>query len=105
MTGGSGRFDTLVMREFGARVYCKGGAEAVHCAALPELGLGIALKIDDGAARASQAALAAVLLRLLPRRDDAAHARLAALAEPTLRNCNGSEVGRIAAAPPLRGLH
>ena len=44
---GSGRFDTVVMRHFGPRVFCKVGAEGVYCAALPELGLGVALKIDD----------------------------------------------------------
>lgn len=52
MVGGTGRFDTEVMQAFGARVFAKGGAEGVHCAALPELGLGIAVKCEDGAGRA-----------------------------------------------------
>ena len=42
----SGRLDGRVMAHFGERVFCKVGAEGVYCAALPELGLGVALNID-----------------------------------------------------------
>ncbi len=45
-------------------VAVKGGAEGVYVAILPKLGFGIALKIDDGAARASEAAIAALLVHL-----------------------------------------
>ena len=31
--------------------FAKGGAEGVHCAALPALGIGIAVKVDDGTKR------------------------------------------------------
>jgi L-asparaginase II len=48
MVAGTGRFDTRVMECLGERVFCKVGAEGVYCAALPERGLGVALKIDDG---------------------------------------------------------
>ena len=45
----------------GERVFCKVGAEGVYCAALPERGLGVAIKIDDGNnARAAEVAMAAV---------------------------------------------
>jgi L-asparaginase II len=40
------------------------GAEGVHVAVVPELGLGLALKIDDGAARAADFVLQAALLKL-----------------------------------------
>jgi L-asparaginase II len=71
MVAGTGRFDTRVMQHFGERVFCKVGAEGVHCAALPELGLGVAIKMDDGNnARACEVAQAAVLQRLL-KQDDA----------------------------------
>ena len=43
------------MQLFGARVFVKTGAEGVYCGALPEQGLGIAIKCDDGAGRAAQA--------------------------------------------------
>jgi L-asparaginase II len=65
-----GRFDTRVMERLGERVFCKVGAEGVHCAALPELGLGVAIKMDDGNnARACEVVLAALLQRLLPLAD------------------------------------
>ncbi len=95
----SGRLDGRVMAHFGQRVYCKVGAEGVYCAALPELGLGIALKMDDGNnARACEVAMAALLAALLPL-NDADAAVLAPLADVPLSNWNGIEVGRLRAAP------
>ena len=63
---GTGRFCTEIMQLFGARVFVKTGAEGVYCGALPEQGLGIALKCDDGAGRAAQAIMAAMIARFLP---------------------------------------
>lgn len=102
-TSGSGKFDTRVMEHFGNRVYCKVGAEGVHCAALPELGLGIAVKMDDGnTSRACEVVLAALLQQLLPPADaDASF--LATLADQALRNRRDLEVGRLQAAPALAG--
>jgi L-asparaginase II len=91
---GTGRFCTGTMQLFGERVFVKTGAEGVYCAALPQQGFGIALKCDDGASRAAQAIIAAVIARFLPL---AASERAAVerLAEPVLRNWNGFEVGQI----------
>jgi L-asparaginase II len=98
MVAGSGRFDTRVMQALGERVFCKVGAEGVHCAALPELGLGVAIKMDDGNnARAVEIVMAAVIRRLLPLEGEAA-ALLQSLADVPLRNWNGIEVGRLQAA-------
>jgi L-asparaginase II len=99
---GSGRFDTRLMERLGARVFCKVGAEGVHCAALPELGLGVAVKMDDGnTARACEVVLAALVERLLPLADaDAALVR--GLSDVQLKNWNGLEVGRLRATPSLR---
>jgi L-asparaginase II len=98
MVAGSGRFDTRVMEVFGERVFCKLGAEGVHCAALPELGLGVAVKIDDGNnSRASEVVMAALLRRLLPL-EDAQAALLAELTDVRMVNWNGIEVGRLQAA-------
>lgn len=100
--GGTGRFDTRVMERLGERVFCKVGAEGVHCAALPELGLGVAVKMDDGNnSRACEVVLAALLQRLLPL-DDADAGFVHGLSDLTLRNWNGLEVGRLAAATALR---
>ena len=102
MVAGSGRFDMRVMQHFGTRVFCKVGAEGVHCAALPELGLGVAIKMDDGnTARACEVVQAALLQRLL-RQDDADATLLASLSDIVLKNWNGIEVGRLQAAPVLR---
>jgi L-asparaginase II len=91
---GTGRFCTEIMQLFGARVFVKTGAEGVYCGALPELGLGIAVKCDDGAARAAQAIMAALIARFLPL-DAAQHASLAVYTRPVLRNWNGFEVGSL----------
>ena len=96
LVSGSGRFATVVMEETGGGILLKGGAEGVYCAALPHLGLGIALKIDDGAARAAEVAIAAIL-RHLGALDDASWRSLAPLCRPTLKNWNGIEVGTIRA--------
>jgi L-asparaginase II len=102
MVAGSGRFDTRVMERFGERVFCKVGAEGVHCAALPTLGLGVAVKMDDGNnARACEVVMAALLRRLLAP-EGAEAALLDGLADLPLRNWNGIEVGRLRAAPGLR---
>jgi len=59
---------------------------------LPEQGLGIAVKCDDGAARAAEVTMAALIARLLPMRADE-RAALARFVQPPLRNWNGREVG------------
>ena len=62
LVAGQGRFETLMMEAASKSVMVKGGAEGVFAAALPPLGLGIAIKIDDGAKRAAEVAMAALLL-------------------------------------------
>src|SRR5215218_5785527 len=63
---GTGRFCTEIMTLLGLRAMVKTGAEGVFCGALPEQGLGIALKCQDGATRAAQVAMAAIVARFLP---------------------------------------
>ena len=98
---GTDRFCTEMMQLFGERVFVKTGAEGVYCAALPQQGLGIALKSDDGASRASQAIMAAVIMRFLPL-TASERAALSRFVEPCLRNWNGFEVGRVQATDALR---
>lgn len=102
MVGGTGRFDTRVMEHFGERVFCKVGAEGVYCAALPSLGLGVAVKMDDGnTARACEVVMAALLARLLPLAESEA-GFVHSLADVALVNWNGIEVGRLRAADVLQ---
>lgn len=96
MVAGTGRFDTRVMGLFGERVFIKTGAEGVYCGAIPELGLGIALKCDDGAGRASEVAMAALIARLLPMSGMEA-AEFTPMRESALKNWSGIEVGRVRA--------
>jgi L-asparaginase II len=61
--GGTDRFDTLVTERAVGKVLVKGGAEGVCAGALLDRGLGFAVKIDDGAKRAAETAMAALLAR------------------------------------------
>lgn len=63
LVAGTGHLDTLVMEAFGGRVMQKGGAEGVQCGAIRDKGWGYALKCDDGNMAASQAMVAALLLK------------------------------------------
>jgi L-asparaginase II len=100
LVAGTGRFCTAVMEHFRARVFVKTGAEGVFCAALPEQGLGIAIKCDDGATRAAEVMMAAMIARHLPL-GAADGALIERLQLPVLRNWNGREVGRLQPAAAL----
>lgn len=97
LVAGEGRFDTITMRALAPAIFVKGGAEGVHCAALPGRGLGVALKVDDGAKRGVERALSEVLAALLPE----ARSALADQLEGELLNWRGISVGRIVASPAL----
>ena len=102
MVGGTDRFDTRVMERLGERVFCKVGAEGVFCAAFPQRGLGVAIKIDDGNnARACEVAMAAAIEASVDP-GDADATFLRSLSDVTLRNWNGIEVGALRATPALR---
>jgi L-asparaginase II len=64
MMAGTGRFCTRVNSAAPGVVQIKSGAEGVCCAMLPTLGLGVALKMWDGAGRACEVAMAAILAHL-----------------------------------------
>jgi L-asparaginase II len=99
---GSGRFDTKVMQRLGERVFCKVGAEGVFCAALPEQGLGVAIKVDDGNnARAAEVVMAAAIEALVRLSDDE-RVFMRGLSDVTLKNWNGIEVGALRATAELR---
>jgi L-asparaginase II len=97
LVAGEGRFDTIAMQALAPEFFVKGGAEGVHCAALPGLGLGVALKIDDGAKRATERVLAEVIAAYLPSAESALAEQLGG----EVLNWRGITVGRIAPAPAL----
>jgi len=61
---GEGRYASGLIAASGGRVIAKGGAEGVVCAALPDRGLGIAVKCDDGSARGAHMIMTGVLQAL-----------------------------------------
>lgn len=91
---GTDRADTALMLAAPGRIMVKIGAEGVYCGAVPELGLGFALKCDDGAGRAVEA-IVARLLAILLRGDGELAAKFEAMANPSFRNWNGIEVGSV----------
>ena len=97
---GTDRADTRMMELGKGRVFTKTGAEGVFCAALPEHGLGIALKCDDGATRAAETMVASVLAGLL-KDDEELASGLRRIASPILKNWNGIEVGAVRPAGAL----
>ncbi len=64
LVAGETRACTNLMRAMGGKVAIKTGAEAVFVAILPEKKLGVAVKIVDGATRASECAIASILVGL-----------------------------------------
>ncbi len=91
---GTGRPDTTLMQDSGFPGIAKGGAEGFFALSIPGKGLGIAIKIDDGAYRATSVAASAVLgqLGVLDRE---AMSRLKAIANPRIRSLGGIQVGEI----------
>jgi len=61
MVAGSGQLDTVLLEATGGRVLAKVGAEAAYAAVDLDSGIGLALKVVDGAPRARGAALLAAL--------------------------------------------
>ncbi|MTI42622.1 asparaginase [Roseibium hamelinense] len=94
MVAGAGRFCTEVMEAFRGRVFVKTGAEGVFCAAIPELGYGVALKCDDGGTRGAEVMMATVLERMLELNEDEAKA-IDRQVNPPVKTRRGAIVGDI----------
>lgn len=99
MMAGTGRFCTRINEALPGVAQIKTGAEGVFCGMLPTLGLGIAIKMWDGAARASEVAMATLLAHLgvLPgaRREELLH--------PPVKNVVGLLVGEMRPAKSWLG--
>jgi L-asparaginase II len=99
MMAGTGAFGTRINAALPGVAEIKGGAEGVFCGMLPGLGLGVALKMWDGAGRASEIAMATLLnhLGVLPadQRDEILH--------PPVRNVVGLLVGEMRPAKSWLG--
>ena len=91
---GTKRACTRLMKTAPGRIFAKTGAEGVFCAAIPEKGIAIALKCEDGATRAAEAMVAATLARFF-RDEPELHAALMAQANHSMHNWNGIHVGDV----------
>jgi len=87
---GSERHCTKVMQAYGGQVACKTGAEGVFGAAIPHLGLGIALKALDGNSRAAEVALNVLLDHLNLQPTEAVFEQ-----HSKLHNCNKLHVSSV----------
>jgi L-asparaginase II len=94
LVGGSDRFDSAIIEATEGRVIAKIGAEGVHSVAIIDEGIGIAVKVEDGAQRAQFPAVISVLQHFgaLPRD---LPPRLAEFSRRPLRNTRGEVVGEV----------
>ena len=99
LVAGEGRACTDLIRACNGKAVVKTGAEGVFAAILPEAGVGIAVKIDDGSTRGSHAATAALLARYGAL--DRGHPTYQIYADAPLLNRREIDCGRIKAADIL----
>jgi len=94
LVSGTGRFDAAFMPALKGRIASKSGAEGVWAAVVPDRGLGLAVKAEDGTGRAAEVGMIE-LMRRLGILDAAELDAVAKLAHPTLSNRAGRMVGEI----------
>lgn len=99
LVAGEGRACTRLMRAMNGKVAIKTGAEGYFIAILPEQRMGVALKIDDGATRASECAIAQILVKIGAL--DPNHPEALAFTNGPILNHRNIETGHLRAAPKL----
>ena len=88
----------LVARMTDGQVICKSGAEGYFIAVVRNRGLGVALKIADGASRASMVAICAVLQRIGALSNGHGD-QLHALLSPPVLDSRGRPAGMLRPSP------
>lgn len=99
LVAGKGRACTRLMQAAGNGVAVKTGAEGYFTAILPEQKLGVALKITDGTTRASECAMAQILVKLGALAAD--HPTALSYTNAPIKNWDGLATGYMRAAPAL----
>jgi L-asparaginase II len=104
LIAGTGRLCTDLMQSWPGEVIAKVGALGIYCATIPRLGLGIALKVEDGDTRAAGVALLAVLRQILERSGESGPnwKAVVAYARPEIRNSRGLLTGTMEPSGALR---
>ncbi len=94
LVGGTDRFDSALIEATEGRVIAKIGAEGIHSVAIVDDGIGIVVKVEDGAQRAQFPAVITVLQRFGALPEDLPP-RLADFLQRSLRNTRGEIVGEL----------
>ena len=102
LVAGDTRACTHLMRAAKEPLALKTGAEGYFVAILPQRGWGISLKIVDGATRASNSAIAALLVRIGVL--DAENPEVIRLLNPPVKNWDGLVTGEIRPVAGLTGV-
>ena len=96
MIAGRDRFDTEAMKFFGDRLITKMGAEGICCIGLVGKGTGIAIKIEDGSARAVEPVALETLLQMKILSQDEA-VKLEKHRKPQILSHKGEKIGEVVA--------
>ncbi|WP_137132214.1 asparaginase [Rhizobium sp. FY34] len=99
---GTKRACTRLMQLAPGRIFAKTGAEGVFVAALPEQGVAIAVKCEDGTTRAAEAMIYALIARQFEPGSEIRET-LMGMANRDMRNWNGVHVGDIRVTDALFG--
>ena len=99
LVGGTDAFDSDAMDVFAGKLMSKGGAEGVYCGSLPELGLGYALKCDDGNMLAAETMVSNLLIGVA-QPDEKQREFLQERQQKTLKNWRKIKVATMRALTP-----
>src|SRR6201994_3511410 len=100
LMSGTGRVCATLITAGAGRIAVKTGAEGFFAAWVPEMGLGIAVKIDDGAGRGADTVIAALLDKLGLLGDGARE-----IMRAPVKNTRGATVGERRPSPALETFH
>lgn len=99
---GTNQVATMISRVTKGRIIAKPGAEGYFVAAVRDRGLGVALKVSDGAGRASAVAILAILTKIGALSSEEA-GKLKQLAEPKINDSRGRLAGGMFPSKTLLG--
>ncbi|MGF9693031.1 asparaginase [Rhizobium sp. 0TCS1.26] len=99
---GTNRACTRLMQVAPGKIFAKTGAEGVFVAALPEQGVAIAVKCEDGTTRAAEAMIFALIARQFEPGSEIRET-LMGMANRDMKNWNGLHVGEVRVTDALFG--
>jgi len=101
LISGTGRLEVTLAEASGHRFVAKGGAEAVFCLGIPDKGLGLAVKVDDGNSRVIPSLVVSTLdqMGVLSLEE---RMKLQSLLHPEIKNHAGTLVGDIRVVMDLK---